>query len=121
MIDRPSSLLFHVNGLPRLEKGGALEAEISWLREEDSISILRDECAKPDHIPVLDRLHERLKIGVSASNGYAKIDRLLIDLELAQGRVTELERSLSWKITRPLRAFAERVPMLLRAAGRWIR
>jgi hypothetical protein len=121
MVDKPSSLLFHVNGLPSLENGGALEAEISWLRDEDSISILSDECAKPDHIPVLDRLHERLKMGLSTSNGYAKIDRLLIDLELTQGRVTELERSLSWKITSPLRAIAARAPIILRAAGRWIR
>jgi glycosyltransferase involved in cell wall biosynthesis len=121
MLDKSSPLLLHVNELLRLENGGAVEAEISWLRVDDSISILRDECAQPDHLPALDRLLDRLKTGVSTSNGYAKIDRLLIDLELAQGRVTELERSLSWKITRPLRAFAERAPVLLRAAGRWIR
>ena len=104
------------DALENLGSGGLLELEISSLGPEDSTALLRNECAKEFHRHELDGMLNQMaaatgSTGEPAANPWT-------DLEHTQRRVIELEASWSWRITKPLRVLADRVPGLLHLLNR---
>jgi len=100
----------------RLSAGGRLAFEISCLSFEESLELLTAECAKKDHPRALDRLLHRMQW---SGSGIADSGRISLDeLDEAQRRIRELESSLSWRVTKPLRAIVGRLPVLVRLVSR---
>jgi glycosyltransferase involved in cell wall biosynthesis len=102
------------SALAAIERGGTLEVEIHWHRIETSIEILENECAKPDHATSLEYLLDHLKKERNEAKGFETADRALIDIQAAEQRINDLENSLSWRITQPLRTLADGLDPLLR-------
>jgi glycosyltransferase involved in cell wall biosynthesis len=107
------NLPLHGSHFEALRDGGSLEADVQWLGAQDSMPILQAECKRLEHAECLEALLRHLE---AESGAFApeSVDKALIDLQVAQKRVEELENSLSWKITEPLRAISGRSPSLLR-------
>ena len=100
--------------LSAIERGGTLEVEIYWHRIDTSIEILENECAKPDHAASLEYLLDHLKRERTEAKALETVERALIDIQAAEQRINDLENSLSWRITQPLRTLADSMDPLLR-------
>lgn len=100
--------------LSAIERGGTLEVEIYWHRIDTSIEMLENECAKPDHAASLEYLLDHLKRERTEAKALETVERALIDIQAAEQRINDLENSLSWRITQPLRTLADSMDPLLR-------
>lgn len=83
---------------------------------EETFELLTAECRKKNHRRELDRLLHQMKWAGAAGAPQGGVP--LSEFQDAQSRIRELESSLSWRITGPLRAFVGRVPALVRLVSR---
>ena len=97
-----------------IHPGGTLEIELQWHRKETAIELLEGECAKPDRDVSLNYLLSYLKKTVYESKAFETDGYTRDDIQLAEQRIKDLEGSLSWRITRPLRVLADDLYPLLR-------
>jgi glycosyltransferase involved in cell wall biosynthesis len=104
--------------LSAIGHGGTLEIEIQWYRDGASVEILEAECAKGGRASSLQALLRSLKKNLEDSKGMEVFENPLQHIRMAEERIQELENSLSWKITRPLRALTKDLYPLIRPRSR---
>ena len=97
-----------------IQHGGTLEIEIRWHRNEETIELLEIECAKANHVSSLTDLLNNLKKAMNEARAFGTADRASVAFHLAEQRIQDLENSLSWRITRPLRMLADELDPLFR-------
>lgn len=96
---------------PLVSRGGTFTLVISSLTPDEAIELIEGESSGPTQHPGLAALLSRM-IGMRKAAA-AGSESQNTDLLLAHRRIRELESSLSWRITQPLRFLADRLSRLI--------
>lgn len=116
-VDSHPRLLLNVpkSAAEKFGSRGALAIRLSVPSLDESIALLQRERVR-DHSGKLQGLLDRLSLKGELTGGGGSAP--LLQLQDARKRIADLEASLSWRITKPLRTVVGKVPALVRLVKR---